>query len=61
MTEQPGAVACSVCAAPRDAESPVQALMWVREDERGRVRWLCPRCARTHVRDIEAKLPSEYW
>jgi transposase len=29
-------------------------------DERGR-RWLCPACARTHARDIEGKLPDEYW
>jgi hypothetical protein len=29
--------------------------------ERGTIRWLCPDCARRHVRDIEGKLPDEYW
>jgi hypothetical protein len=29
--------------------------------ERGTLRWLCPDCARQHVRDIEGKLPDEYW
>jgi hypothetical protein len=36
-------------------------LSWVSTKEDGRERWLCPRCARDHVRDIEAKLPDEYW
>jgi hypothetical protein len=37
------------------------ALAWVVENTaRGQV-WLCPACARTHVRDIEGKLPDEYW
>jgi hypothetical protein len=41
--------------------SAVEALTWVPERERGRTQWMCPSCARTHVRDIEGKLPAEYW
>jgi len=37
------------------------ALAWVSTRERGALRWLCPDCARQHVRDIEGKLPDEYW
>ncbi|WP_230425461.1 hypothetical protein [Prauserella cavernicola] len=54
-------VVCSVCAARRADGDAVAALAWVREVEDRRARWLCPRCAREHVRDIEAKLPAEYW
>lgn len=39
----------------------MDALAWVRESEGDAVRWLCPQCARAHVRDIEGKLPAEYW
>ncbi|QWF79040.1 hypothetical protein HUW46_02444 [Amycolatopsis sp. CA-230715] len=39
----------------------MDALAWVSEHERGRVRHLCPDCARSHTRDIEGKLPGEYW
>ncbi|MEU6153954.1 hypothetical protein ABZ816_28545 [Actinosynnema sp. NPDC047251] len=38
-----------------------QLLAWAREREDGVDRWLCHDCARTHVRDIEGKLPAEYW
>jgi hypothetical protein len=31
------------------------------ENDRRGQRWLCPACARQHVRDIEGKLPAEYW
>lgn len=52
---------CGGCSATREAETdPALALAWVSERERDAVRWLCPRCAREHVRDIEAKLPTEY-
>ena len=51
---------CMLCGAQRSAE-PAEALAWVREDEGGHTRWLCPHCARSHVRDIEGKLPREYW
>ncbi|RBM10892.1 hypothetical protein DI005_34965 [Prauserella sp. PE36] len=59
MTE-PTAV-CSVCGVHRDSAGPVDAMAWVRETEDGRTRWLCPRCARDHLRDIEGKLPAGYW
>ncbi|MCP2269448.1 hypothetical protein LV75_001937 [Actinokineospora diospyrosa] len=52
---------CSLCGRLRSAEPAVAALAWVAEqDERGTT-WLCPACARKHVRDIEGKLPAEYW
>nr|WP_110343725.1 hypothetical protein [Prauserella flavalba] len=59
MTE-PAAV-CSVCGARRGSAGTADALAWVRETEDGRTRWLCPHCAREHLRDIEGKLPAEYW
>lgn len=53
---------CSRCGTNRDAEEdPALALAWASEREHGVLRWLCPRCAREHVRDIEGKLPDEYW
>ena len=55
-------VTCSICGRRRDlAAAPAEALSWVSERERGAQRWLCPTCARAHVRDIEGKLPAEYW
>lgn len=57
----PPAVRCARCDRSRAEATPAEALAWVMEnDERGRT-WLCPACARTHVRDIEGKLPAEYW
>nr|WP_084022659.1 hypothetical protein [Amycolatopsis thermoflava] len=59
MTEQ---VACSRCGIERKPdEDPLATLAWVSEREGGALHWLCPRCAREHVRDIEGKLPPEYW
>lgn len=53
---------CHRCGAVREPSDPVAALTWVSEcDDRGGTRWLCPRCARAHVRDIEGKLPSDWW
>jgi hypothetical protein len=53
---------CSRCSASREAEKdPALLLAWVSEREHNAVRWLCPTCAREHVRDIEGKLPVEYW
>jgi hypothetical protein len=50
------------CGRTRGAdEDPATALAWVSSRERGGLRWLCPDCARQHVRDIEGKLPDEYW
>ena len=51
---------CQLCGTR--AGSPGALLTWVRErDGHGRDRWLCPDCARRHVRDIEAKLDPEWW
>jgi len=53
---------CARCGRVRAAEpDPLAALAWVSTKENGVQRWLCPDCARSHVRDIEGKLPDEYW
>lgn len=52
---------CALCAAERREAEPA-ALAWVSEREPdGGVRWICPECARRHLRDIEAKLSAEWW
>ncbi|MFC4947719.1 hypothetical protein [Pseudonocardia sp. GCM10023141] len=52
---------CALCPAERTPDDP-SSLAWVREQEPGReVRWICPQCARRHVRDIEGKLAPEWW
>jgi hypothetical protein len=52
---------CRHCGATRDPEV-ASAIAWVLErDPDGVERWLCPACARRYVRDIEAKLPHEWW
>jgi tRNA(Ile2) C34 agmatinyltransferase TiaS len=48
---------CCRCGTDR----PERSLTWVRESADGRTTWLCPECARRHVRDIEAKLAPEWW
>lgn len=52
---------CSRCGRSKAAAAPVEALAWVSERRGERMSWLCPVCARAHVRDIEGKLPEEYW
>ena len=43
-------------------ESDVAALLvWSSAQERGRVRWYCDTCSRTHLRSMEGKLDREYW
>jgi transposase-like protein len=55
-------VVCARCGRTRSPDDdPATALAWVSTRERGTLRWLCPDCARRHVRDIEGKLPDEYW
>ncbi|NMH99380.1 hypothetical protein [Pseudonocardia acidicola] len=52
---------CQLCGGTRDTTDPA-APAWARErDEHGATRWLCPECARRHARDIEARLPVEWW
>jgi hypothetical protein len=37
-------------------------LAWVTDrDADGRVSWMCPHCARTHLRAIESTLSDEYF
>jgi transposase len=63
MTDDPGpaTVHCSRCGRSRADAAPADALAWaMTHDERGRT-WLCPGCTRAHTRDIEGKLPDEYW
>ncbi|NED93745.1 hypothetical protein G1H11_00260 [Phytoactinopolyspora alkaliphila] len=52
---------CHRCGRRRADDSPLDALAWVMERDTGRRVLLCPSCARRHVRDIEGKLPTEYW
>jgi hypothetical protein len=53
---------CSRCRSLRHLDTdPVTALTWVVAYEHGTQLWLCPKCVREHVRDIEAKLPLEFW
>ncbi|MCE7008251.1 hypothetical protein LWC34_36365 [Kibdelosporangium philippinense] len=52
---------CSRCGRSKSSAAPMEALAWVSERSNDRMTWLCPTCARAHVRDIEGKLPEEYW
>ncbi len=52
--------ACRRCAAVRDPAT-ADALAWGLDRVDGELRWLCPSCVRGHARDIEAKLPDEWW
>ena len=47
---------CALCG----AEHHPAALAWLCEPG-PEPRWLCPDCARRHVREIEAKLAPEWW
>lgn len=52
---------CALCGRSRADVPPAEALAWsMGADGRDR-RWLCLTCARAHLRDIEGKLPDEYW
>jgi hypothetical protein len=48
---------CETCGATVEDGDPAR-LAWSVEPGRGA---LCPGCAREHVRDIEARLPREWW
>lgn len=40
----------------------LEQLAWTSERSRdGAVQWLCHVCSKAHARDIEGKLPAEYW
>ncbi len=51
-------VTCTQCGAMAET-APLTWLLEV-DPQRGRV-WICDRCARTHLRAIEAKLEPEWW
>ena len=57
----PASVHCARCGRSRADTPPAEALAWVMTHDEGGLSWLCLACARTHVRDIEGKLPDEYW
>ena len=53
---------CSVCGTVADpAADPLDLLAWSSAVEGARVTWVCPSCARDHVRSIEAKLDVAHW
>jgi len=56
---------CERCGARVEDDDPAR-LAWSVERDRGstgtvREAALCPACARAHVRDIEARLPQDWW
>jgi hypothetical protein len=48
---------CHRCSAADDTGD----LAWALDREDGVQRRLCPDCARAHTRDIEARLPPQWW
>jgi hypothetical protein len=56
-------VVCDFCGTPAPAGEGDDAvpLTWVTSAERDRTKVYCDRCARDHVRSIEAKLDSDHW
>ena len=55
-----GVEVCLNCGRERDPADPA-SLAWVHEPGSEGASWICPACARAHVRDIEAKLAPEWW
>lgn len=53
--------ACHRCGAVRPGGGAARLAWSVEHDCGGRVRVLCPDCARRHARDIEARLPDAWW
>lgn len=56
-----GEAHCVQCGAVRGGHDAVADLAWVAEREGRATRWICPDCARHHVRDMESKLPMDEW
>lgn len=55
-------ITCAWCGTAVDpAGDPAAALTWTMSVEGSAERWFCPRCARDHLRSIEAKLDSGDW
>jgi len=65
VTDDPGPdhrACCDGCGTPYDPADPSAALAWARQcDTDGTVTRLCPMCVRAHARDIEARLPAQWW
>jgi hypothetical protein len=56
ITEEPAV--CGACGTVAGTATPVS---WSVAVEDGRRVWTCDRCARDHVRSIEAKLDTAWW
>jgi hypothetical protein len=54
-------VSCHLCGRQPDGDSDEPPLTWVTSVENGEARVFCERCAREHLRSIEAKLDSDWW
>jgi hypothetical protein len=54
-------IACDRCGRLRSADPPAVAITWVTDRRDARPVWICPDCARRHVREIEGKLSPDYW
>lgn len=52
---------CERCGATVEPGVPDRLTWSVERDRDGRESALCPACARAHVRDIEARLPRDWW
>lgn len=50
---------CSMCGT--DADDPVAVLTWTLDVTDQGWQWICPDCARDHLRDIESRLGQEWW
>lgn len=57
----PETVACSRCGTQAECEDDSCPVGWSFETERGRVLRYCEACVRENIRNIEAKLPEEWW
>jgi len=58
VSPETGTVACSTCGATTSSP-PID---WMREiDPRRGTVWVCPSCARRHLRSIEARLDQQWW
>jgi hypothetical protein len=53
-------VACDFCGVSPPDEDDIP-LTWVVSVEAGVTKTYCERCAREHLRSIEAKLDSQWW
>jgi Zn-finger protein len=52
---------CATCGAVAPAVTGAAPLTWSVAVEDGRRVWTCDRCARDHLRSIEAKLDRSWW